>query len=243
MINLQSVRGVIWDLDGTLYRFDELFKTACNHAAAKAACTMRPSYIYEEAFAKSVESEQQYGFSLYWFHQETNIAFEDMHFVYHDAIDETIIARNDMVGKALRQLELPSVILTNSSHGWVSRILKHLNLHDIFGDGKILALEDVGFEPKSRSTTGFEKAANILGLEPSKILLVEDLPRNLIKAKEAGLQTMLLHHGQIPVELEAADYIAHDVLEVLDTLNDNRGQNNYSASLTSSSKRWPPSVS
>jgi FMN phosphatase YigB (HAD superfamily) len=221
MLDPLNVQGVIWDLDGTLYRFTELFKTACNHAAAKAACTVRPHYIYEEAYLKCVASEQQYGFSLYWFHQETQMAYEDMHFVYHDAIDEKIIERNEAVGEALRALKIPSVLLTNSSRSWVTRLLNHLNMADIFGDRDILALEDVGFEPKSRTTAGFEKAIALLKLPPENILVVEDLPRNLAKAKEAGLQTMLLHHGQVPGDTNAADFMAHDVLEVLDILSNN----------------------
>jgi len=230
MAYLKDVQGVIWDLDGTLYRFSELFKTACNHAAAKAACTVRPHYIYEEAFAKCVASEQECGFSLFWFHQETGMALKDMHFVYHDAIDETVIEKNEKVVMALRSLKLPSLILTNSSQGWAARILKHLNMDGIFGDGDIIALEDTNFQPKRKGDTGFKMAVARLGLRPENILVVEDLPSNLAKAKEIGLKTMLLHHGKVPEDQGLADFLCHDVLEALSLLKENQGRDNYSAS-------------
>lgn len=218
MIPLSQIEGIIWDLDGTLYRFDEIFKRACNHAAAKAACSVRAEYIYEEAYAKCVASEQQFGFSLYWFHQETKMPYEDMHFVYHDAIDETVIEKNEEMAAALRAVHLPSVILTNASRGWVERILAHLGMDDIFAVDHILALEDADFVPKGRGTAGFERAVAKLNLAPEKILMVEDLPRNLSKAKELGLVTALVHHGQLPDDMDYVDYAFSDTLELMNIL-------------------------
>lgn len=215
MADLKDVQGIIWDLDGTLYRFTEVFKTACNHAAARAAIAMRPHYDYAYAYEQSVLSEQQHGFSLYWFHHETGLQFEEMHFVYHDALDEKVIEANEEMGAALRCLTLPSVILTNASRGWVTKIMTHLQMGDIFGDRDVICLEDAQFNPKGRSTGGFLMAIERLGLPAEKILVVEDLPRNLIKAKEAGLMTALVHHGQVPDERTAIDFLFQDTLECI----------------------------
>ena len=215
---MEKIDGVIWDMDGTLYRYDELFKTACNHAAARAAITVRPEYTYEYAFEQCVAAEKKSGFSLQWFHEETKMTFESMHFVYHNSIDEKVIQRNEDMANGLRSLTIPSVLLTNSSRGWVSRVTKHLGIDDIFTENNILALEDFNFQPKGRSTAGFEKAIDLLGLHPSRILLVEDLPRNLVRAKEAGLQTALVHHGQVPDDQSNCDYLFQDAIEVTNAL-------------------------
>jgi putative hydrolase of the HAD superfamily len=217
-MSLSGIRGIIWDLDGTLYRFDELFKHACNVAAARAACNVRPAMLYEETYARCVASEREHGFSLHWFHQETQIPYPDMHFVYHDAIDETVIQKNAEMAEALRGLHLPSVILTNASRGWVMRILAHLGMDDLFEPGGIIALEDANFTPKGRGTAGFDLAIAKLGLSPSDILMVEDLPRNLMKAKEAGLKTALVHHGQKPDDGAYIDYLYDDTLELVRAL-------------------------
>lgn len=219
MADIKDVRGIIWDLDGTLYRFNELFKTACNHAAAATALKFQPDLVYEEAFKLCVQSEADHGFSLYWFQHEQKLSYEEMHFVYHDEIDEKVIEANEAMGVALRDLELPSVILTNASRGWVKKILMHLQMNDIFGDSNIICLEDTKFNPKGRSTAGFLMGIERLGLKPENILVVEDLPRNLSKAKEAGLMTSLVHHGQIPENRENIDFLFQDSLQVMASLN------------------------
>lgn len=217
--DLTHIRGIIWDLDGTLYRFSELFRTACNHAAARSALAMRPDMVYEDAYQKSVLSEEQNGFSLLWFHQETNIPFEDMHFIYHDAIDESVIEKNASMIEALRPITLPQIILTNASRGWVTRILKQLGLDEFFNDENILALEDANFTPKGRGTAGFELAIRKLGLPANDVLMVEDLPRNLAKAKECGLATALVHHGKIPDGAKAhVDHLFADTIELMKAL-------------------------
>lgn len=217
MTDLKNIKGLIWDMDGTLYRYDEIFKTACNHAAAKTACQVKSHYTYEYALEQCIQSEKDYGFSLYWFHQETKMTYDALHFVYHDSIDEKVIERNERMGAVLRVLSQPSILLTNASRGWASRVMTHLDMGDIFYDDKILALEDFDFQPKGRSTFGFERAIERLGLAPEEILVIEDLPRNLIKAKEVGLQTALVHHGQVPDDV-VADFLFQDAIEVAEKL-------------------------
>ena len=214
-MRLKDIQGIIWDLDGTLYRFDELFKDACNRAAAQAASTILARYTYEEAYVRTVQSEIDHGFSLRWFHDETGLPFEDMHFLYHDSVDEKVIARNDEMADALRALHLPSVILTNASRGWVTRILKHLGMDDLFDENLILALEDADFVPKGRGTTGFERALSILNIDPANVLMVEDLPKNLEVAKSTGMKTALVHHGQLTEKPAHVDYLYANTLDLV----------------------------
>lgn len=218
MTDLKNIKGLIWDMDGTLYRYDEIFKTACNHAAAKTACQVRPNYTYDYALEQCIRSEKECGFSLYWFHQETKMTFDELHFVYHDSIDEKVIERNERMGAVLRVLSQQSVLLTNASRGWATRVMNHLDMADIFHQGNILALEDFDFQPKGRGTLGFEKAIEHLGFAPEEILMVEDLPRNLIKAKEAGLKTALVHHGVLPDDQSMADFLFDDAIQLAEKL-------------------------
>lgn len=219
---LKNVQAIIWDLDGTLYRFTELFKIACNHAAAATALKFQPELVYEEAFELCVKSEAAYGFSLHWFEHGHTGSYEEMHFVYHDNIDEKVIEANDAMAQGLRSLDIPSVILTNAARSWVKRILVQLQMADIFGDEDVFCLEDAGFIGKGRSTTGFMIAIEKIGLKPENILVVEDLPRNLIKAKEAGLMTALVHHGQIPDDRQDIDFLFADTLECIAAVKDAR---------------------
>ena len=62
--DLSHIRGVVWDLDGTLYRYDALFKDACQLAAARTAIDLGIDMSFEEAVALAMESERLYGNSF-----------------------------------------------------------------------------------------------------------------------------------------------------------------------------------
>ena len=99
---------------------------------------------------------------------------------------------------ALEALDLPMVILTNASKSWAKRALAQIELSHMFEDTRIISLEDVDFKAKAHHADGFVRGLELLGTRPENTLVVEDLARNLPLAKELGLTTALVHHGQIP---------------------------------------------
>lgn len=218
--NLSHIRGIIWDLDGTLYRYDDAFRHACNLAASRLAIKMGLDLAPEDALALAIESEATYGNSFKLF-GERGLVYRDFHIPYHDAVDVTILQKNAAMKKALERLELPMVILTNASRGWARRTLAHIELDHLFPNERILALEDVGYMAKSYHTAGFERALEILGTHAVETLLVEDLARNLPMAKKMALTTALVHHGQIPGGAEAhVDMLFENTLDLVETLLD-----------------------
>ena len=216
--DLSHIEGIIWDLDGTLYRYNELFITACNHAAARTAIAMGLQMEFDEAVKMAAESERAYGNSFKFF-GERGIAYRDYHLPYHDSVDIAIIEKNAEMRAALEAIEKPMVILTNASRPWVMRMLEHLDYMHLFPQQNIIALEDINYEAKAYHTTGFERGLAILRKESAKVLMVEDLPRNLPKAKELGMSTALVHHGQMPEEYNGhIDYLFQTTLELAHAL-------------------------
>ena len=193
--SLAHIRGVIWDLDGTLYRYEQIFLEACNLAAARTAIDLGLDMSLDEALALARRSYDDQGSSFKLF-AELGIRYEDFHLPYHRAVDTTILAKNQEMRLALEQIGVPMVILTNASRDWALKTLAHLDLSGIFPPSNLLALEDVNYEAKSSSRRGFQTGLNILGKAPEEVLMVEDLPRNLIIAKEMGMTTALVHHGR-----------------------------------------------
>lgn len=53
---LRTAEGIIWDLDGTLYRFDEVLKKAFRLAAARAARHNKVPHTLDEAVALALLS-------------------------------------------------------------------------------------------------------------------------------------------------------------------------------------------
>jgi putative hydrolase of the HAD superfamily len=212
---MKNISGIIWDLDGTLYRYDRLFKEACQSAAARTAIQLGVNLTYEEAYEIAVNSEKKYGNSFRVL-LEYGLNYADFHHLFHDAVDITILNKNREMRDLLAALDKPMVILTNASRSWALRTLEHLELKPLFTDKNILSLEDVDYKGKASSPFGFEKALEILGTSAAETLVAEDVARNLVHAKGLGLKTALVHHGQIEKEWDAyVDAYYQDTLDLV----------------------------
>lgn len=216
---LSHVKGLIWDLDNTLYRFDAAFEKACNIAAARTVQTLLPEITYEEALQTAEESYAEHGYSGRKLVERYGIVYSDYHYLYHDTIDESIIERNEAILMALGDVALPNVLITHSSRGWAQRAVKHLGMDDYFPATRIIALEDSSFESKAYSRAPFIKGLELLNLPPESVLVVEDSVKNLMRPKEMGMTTVLIHHGAETRDAhDHIDFSYPDTLEFLGTL-------------------------
>lgn len=213
-----DIRGIIWDLDGTLYRYNDLFIKACNIAAARAAQSLGVNISYEESVALAVRSENEHGYSLHGFIHELGLSYDRLHHPFHEFIDENLIEKNEVFVKALERLNLPQVLLTNASRGWANRTLTHLGMKHLFPDNHIIAMEDVNYTPKARGPAGFEKAMEVLALPPGQVAVVDDLPRNLVIPKSMGIRTVFITHGCSVNEDVSADWTMANPLEICEWL-------------------------
>jgi len=189
-----KIKGVIWDLDNTLYRFTEAFRQQCNIAAAKAAHDQGINLSYDDTLKLAQKSETNHGYSIHLYVTHHGFTYDSLHVPFHDNIDETTIEMIAGVAENIRALKLPQTILTNASRGWAKRVLKHMGIDDLFPDSHITASEDVNFKVKSQGKAGFNRALDALGLSPDEVLMVDDLDRNLIIPHEMGMQTAYLHY-------------------------------------------------
>ncbi len=215
---LSHIKGLIWDLDNTLYRFDKAFEKACNIAAARTVQTLLPNVSYEEALAAAEKSYAEHGYSGKILVEQYGITYSDYHYLYHDTIDESILEKNEAILMALAEIDLPHVLITHSSRRWAERTIKHLNMEAFFPPTRIIPLEDTNFEGKAYSSAPFIKGLELLNLPPEKVMVVEDTAKNLIRPKEMGMTTILIHHGNPPADMAHIDYAYPDTLEFLGTL-------------------------
>lgn len=199
-LDIYKVKGIIWDLDNTLYRFTDELKAHCNVAAAKAAQDLGINFSYEDTVKIAERSEEKYGYSLHVYVTDHGLSYQDLHVPFHQNIDENVILKINGARAALEKFQGKQVILTNASRCWAERALKHIGVDDMFQRHEIIPMEDVGYEPKARSDKGYKKACEILGLEPTQTLIADDLDRNLIPAHKMGIQTIYMHHGEPMVE-------------------------------------------
>lgn len=210
------IHGVIWDLDNTLYKFTDGFYRSCTEAAAEAAQELGIDLSYEDTLKLAERSEEEHGYSMHGYVTDHGLSYASLHFPYHQKIDETVIEPIIGAKEALENLDLPQIILTNASRCWAERVLKFCEIDHLFPHEKIIPMEDVEFEPKSRSKKGFLKAAKFLDVHPKNILMVDDLDRNLMIANELSMQTAYVHYGD-PIP-ELPDFIDAQFDNILDII-------------------------
>lgn len=194
-LDTERVQGIIWDLDNTLYRFTDKFFTSCTQAAAKAAQAAGIDISYEDSLKIAERSEHEHGYSMHIYVTHHGLSYADLHFPYHQAVDENAIELIDRAVDAVQKFKGPQVILTNASRCWAERALKFMGMDHLFTADQIIPMEDANFEPKARSDKGYKLAIQKLNLPPENIMMVDDLDRNLIIPHKMGIQTIYMHHG------------------------------------------------
>ena len=194
-IKTENIQAIIWDLDNTLYRFTDDFVRSCNEAAAKAAQEQGITLSYEDTLKLAERSEVEHGYSMHGYVTDHGLSYASLHFPFHDNIDEKVIEPIAGMHDALVSIKFPQAIVTNASRGWAERVLKYCGLDDLFEENMIVPMEDVNFKAKAQTDAAFIKTANIMNVANNKILMVDDLDRNLIFPNKLGMQTAFMNHN------------------------------------------------
>jgi putative hydrolase of the HAD superfamily len=131
----------------------------------------------------------------------------------HDIPIEMILQPEPELRTTLEQISARKYIFTNASIQHANRVLRHLNVVDLF-DGiiDILSLE---FMNKPRKEA-YEKALSLSAYpNPQKCMLIDDRIVNLVPAKEMGITTVLVGEKiQDPV----ADFVIGSLNEILNKI-------------------------
>jgi len=210
---LKNINGIIWDLDNTLYRFDEAFVHVCNRAVVKTMLAAGLQKTEEEAFDMAVKSYYACGNSFRVF-MDMGFDYKKLHHEYHDRVEFDSIFVIEKLCETMESLPQKMVVLTNASRPWAQKILIKTKLNSVFGDHNVVCLEDVSFKAKSQGTDGFLLAIERGGMSKTpneEILVVEDIAHNLVHAKNMRMVTALVHG---PATNDA--HIDHHFDEVMD---------------------------
>lgn len=216
---LPRVRGIVWDLDNTLYRLNEALTRSFNLAIARAVIEAGVKLDLETAVAMAHKSFEDHAYSGRVFIQEYGVDREALHYKAHGLIDETVIEASLETIRFFEKLPLEHMLITHGAKSWARKVLHHLGLERWFPEERMLAYEDYNFERKSDSPRSFRTAIETLKLPASDLLFIEDTMPNLRIAHELGMGTVLLHHGQPPAKIDSfVDHACNNANEVLEAL-------------------------
>ena len=130
----------------------------------------------------------------------------------HDIPLDALVAEPGLRA-AVERLPGRRLVFTNAGGGYAERVLKRLNLLDLFDDVFHLALTD--FVPKPQAGA-FEALLRAHDVKPASTCFFEDAERNLAPAAALGMTTVLV--GAHALE-SAAGFVHHRTATLADFLN------------------------
>lgn len=213
----REIDGIVWDLDNTLYRFDENLTEAFHIAMARAALDVGLVMDLHTAIGIARRSYIERGQSSKIFTEDYGVSFAAIHHSFHHHINEKMIEANDETREAFARLDVKHAIITHASKEWAVRVLAHLGLSEWFPSERVFGLETVDFKRKDDSRDPFTAALGAMDVAPARAMMVDDLIPNLRIPHAMGLMTVFLHHGRVPVE--TPDFVQASYGNILELLN------------------------
>jgi putative hydrolase of the HAD superfamily len=128
----------------------------------------------------------------------------------HDIRLEDFIGPNEALDKVLADIDLEKVVFTNASDEHARRVLKVLGIEQHFKC--IVDVRAMHYLSKP-NPAAYQRILEILGATAPQCILVEDNVRNLRRAKELGMTTVLVD-GHPDPDTDVVDFIISDVVEV-----------------------------
>jgi putative hydrolase of the HAD superfamily len=133
----------------------------------------------------------------------------------HD-IDFSIIKPDKELNDLIKKVHGKKIVFTNADIVYAKKILKNLDLINIFDD--IYDIERMNFLPKPNLQT-YKKLIATYNLDVKKAILFDDIPQNLIPAADLGLKTVQVYNKKLLKELNGTskkiDYMTNNLKEWL----------------------------
>lgn len=224
MLCLEKIEGVIWDMDGVLHPYLPFAQSLphWNRAAVRAfnkvagIAGIEHNLTAEEAEIEANISFRDKGLSTKFFTQTYKLCPEQMHLEFHreTALQDVISSHAELPALFDRMGHLKHIILSQGSREWIERCLDANGLSKYFGDA-ILGFEDVGMEKKSESPRPFKAAIDLSGIAPSRLVIPEDMKRNLKIAKQHfGMQTVFVAESGLEPEWVILPTLEDDYIDL-----------------------------
>lgn len=206
------LRYLLFDLDETLYTPGTGLWEAIGHRII-LYMTERLGLSVPEAEALRARYRQQYGIALAGLLADYAINPDDYLNFVHDLPIAQYLEPDAALNAMLARLPLPKAILTNSDAAHSGRVLAQLGIARHFTH--IVDVRALGFRHHKPQPEAYQRAAQMVGVQPAECVFIDDLPHNLTAAHAQGMITIHVSHGRANGHLPASvDYQTESVLGV-----------------------------
>ena len=184
-------KAILFDLDNTLYsetcgvfdlidiRMNEWLTTRL-HIPANEVDQFRTHYFLK------------YGTTLRGLMLHHGVDPREFLDFVHDVPVGDFLTVDEELRRTLEVIPSRKIIFTNSDYKHANRILDALGVRDLFE--KVFDIEAMRFVPKPNPEP-YQLALEYLSLSPAECLLIDDMERNLIPARQIGMHTVLIGDG------------------------------------------------
>jgi len=206
----------IFDLDGTLYNFDDLqgkkYYESNFYGEIKSNINLflQKRLGINEQNVKDIlntaDKEFNSEYSLY-FESKYNISRYDYFNACFNLDPNKFIKKNSDLPKLFNEIQNKTIILTAAPRVWAEKALKYLDIYDYVKDSIITG------EPNIRkpSPLAFKQALTMLNAKPEETISIGDQEHSdIVPAKSLGIKTAIIGKSKI------ADYELKDVDEMID---------------------------
>ncbi|MEP0522037.1 MAG: pyrimidine 5'-nucleotidase [Hyphomicrobiales bacterium] len=187
LVAFDHVSEWVFDLDNTLYPqhsnlFDQIDKRMTTYVARLMNLERDEARIIQKDFY------HRHGTTLRGLMLEQEIDTDEFLEFVHD-IDHSPIEPNPELALAIKALPGRKLIYTNGSRKHAEAVADRLGISEHFED--IFDIVAADLEPKPNPVP-YEKFFNVMGVDPSRAAMFEDLAKNLRVPKNEGMVTTLL---------------------------------------------------
>lgn len=216
----QNIKGIIWDLDGTIYENTPAMQDAWLQGFYQTAHHYGLGLTREEADQKTWDGFRRYGHAVRAYSIEHGIDENEFCERLLSFVDVTLVPQcQETRAHFNHHKEKTMAILTSAHKKWAHPVLRHIGLDHLFPEDRVVAYDDTSGELKSHSEKPFRMAAATLHLPPTDLIMVEDTAANLVIAKDLGMRTVLVTHGEPlathPVHVDFVVSKAYDVFNLM----------------------------
>jgi putative hydrolase of the HAD superfamily len=216
----------IFDLDNTLYpRSSNLFRQVDQRIRAYVSRLLNVDDAEAERIQKSFYRE--HGTTLRGLMLSHKVDPDDFLKFVHD-IDHSVVQPDPALGAAILRLPGKRYIFTNGSRHHAEKVAERLGFPTHFED--IFDIVAANLVPKPDTAT-YERFVKHFGIRPENAAMFEDLSRNLVAPKAAGMTTVLVvppgtrevFHGEWELEGrddEHVDFVTDDLAHFIGQIAD-----------------------
>lgn len=214
---MNKIEAIIFDLDGTLYSFDEKSENTFSASAfgqqIYANCI---AFLQERLELNESEATQRYKEFSNKYHREVSLALECEYEIPRSeyfAATWSLEPKNYLTFRSqlplvLAKLDVRKGVLTAAPRVWATPALQFLEIQDFFGEAVFTGDPDT----RKPQPAAFLQLAQYWDLPPENILAIGDQEwSDIAPAKSVGMQTLRIGKNT----QTQADYLASDVLSAL----------------------------